>query len=226
LDQNQIIGLQDMAQPSAESGNEFILDNRKLIIGFMLLIVICGAFFVVGFMEGKRQAVQARSERPSSGPAGTPSEAVARAVATAPAKNGPAEDRSVREQLDWYKTVQGGDSAKRAVAEPPKNAEAEPTQAEKVTRPAAGTQKPAAVPKASSGAATYTVQVGAFRQRHEAESKADALKTRGYTFVIESPAIPDGLFLVKVGNFSSRADAVAMERRLRKDGFSCFIKTN
>ncbi len=218
-----------MAQLSAESGNEFILDNRKLIIGFMLLIVICGAFFVVGFMEGKRQAVQARSERPSSGPAGTPSEAAARAVATppvTPAKNGPAEDRSVREQLDWYKTIQGGDTATRAVAEPSKSAEAEPTQAEKVTRPAAGTQKPAAGPKASSGAAAYTVQVGAFRQRHEAESKADALKSRGYTFVIESPATPDGLFLVKVGNFNSRADAVAMERRLRKDGFTCFIKAN
>jgi cell division protein FtsN len=218
-----------MAQSSAESGNEFVLDNRRLIIGFMLLIVICGAFFVVGFMEGKRQAVQAKSERPSSGPAGTPSEAAARAgaaTAATPAKNGRAEDRSVREQLDWYKTVQGGDTATRTATEASKSAKADPTKAESVPRPAAGTQKPAALPKASSGAAMYTVQVGAFRQRHEAESKAGALKTRGYTFVVESPATPDGLFLVKVGNFSSRADAVAMERRLRKDGFSCFIKTN
>jgi cell division protein FtsN len=229
VDEKQIVGLQDVAHSSGVSGNEFVLDNRKLIIGFMLLIAICGAFFAVGFLEGKRQAVQARADRPSSGLAGTPSEAAARAVATTPAtpaKNGPAEDRSVREQLDWYKTVQRGDAATRTAAEPPKSANTEPAQAEKVTRPAAGTQKPAAVPKATSGEATYTVQVGAFRQRHEAESKADALKTRGYSFVIESPATADGLFLVKVGNFNSRADAVAMEKRLRKDGFNCFIKTN
>ena len=216
-----------MAQPSAESGREFVLDNRKLIIGFMLLIVICGAFFVVGFMEGKRQAVQARSERPTSGPAGMPSEAAARSGATppaTPAKNGPGEDRSVREQLDWYKTVQGGDKATKTTAEAPKVSKAEPAQLEKVTRPAAETQKPADMPKASSGGTTYTVQVGAFRQRHEAESKAAALKTKGYTFVIESPATADGLFLVKVGSFNSRADAVVMERRLMKDGFSCFIK--
>jgi cell division protein FtsN len=217
-----------MAQSSAESGNEFVLDNRKLIIGFMLLIVICGAFFVVGFMEGKRQAVQARAERPSSGTAVTPSEAAAGAGATtptAPIKNGPADDRSVREQLDWYKTVQGGDGATRTAAEPSKSAKGGPIQAESVPRPPAGTQKPAARPKISSGAAAYTIQIGAFRQRHQAESKAEALKSRGYTFVIESPSTPDGLFLVKVGTFNSRADAVAMERRLRKDGFSCFIKT-
>lgn len=215
-----------MAQSGAESGNEFVLDNRRLIIGFMLLIVICGAFFVVGFMEGKHQAVQARAERPPSGPAVTPSEAAAGGATppTAPVKNGPADDRSVREQLDWYKTIQGGDAETKTVAEPLKSAKGGPIQAESVTRPPAGTQKPTAGPKVSSGAAAYTVQVGAFHQRHEAESKAKALKSRGYTFVIESPSTPDGLFLVKVGAFHSRADAVALERRLRKDGFTCFIK--
>lgn len=217
-----------MAESSGESGSEFVLDNRKLIIGFMLLIVICGAFFVVGFMEGKHQAVQALAGRPLSVPAVTPSEAATRAGATsptAPVKNGPADDRSVREQLDWYKTVQGGDAATRTATEPSKSANGGPIQPESVTRPPAGTKKPAAGAKVSSGAPAYTIQVGAFHQRHEAESKAEALKSRGYTFVIEPPSTPEGLFLVKVGTFNSRADAVAVERRLRKDGFSCFIKT-
>ena len=217
-----------MAQSSSDSRNEFVLDNRRLIIGFVLLIVICGAFFAVGFMEGKRQVVQARADRPSSGPATIPSESGARSGTTSttnPAKNGPADDRSVREQLDWYKTIQGGDAATRTAAEPSRSSKGESTKAEIVTRQPAGAQKPTTAPRVASGAATYTVQVGAFRQRHEADSKAEALKSRGYSYVIESPSTPDGLFLVKVGNFNSRADAVAMEKRLRKDGFSCFIKT-
>jgi len=117
-----------MAQSSSDSRNEFVLDNRRLIIGFVLLIVICGAFFAVGFMEGKRQVVQARADRPSSGPATIPSESGARSGTTSttnPAKNGPADDRSVREQLDWYKTIQGGDAATRTAAEPSRSSKLE-----------------------------------------------------------------------------------------------------
>jgi cell division protein FtsN len=73
---------------------------------------------------------------------------------------------------------------------------------------------------------TYTVQVGAFRQPREAESRAAALKEKGFECLIEAPKTEGQLYTVKVGRFESRAEAVAMQRKLTKVGFSCYIKTN
>jgi cell division protein FtsN len=87
----------------------------------------------------------------------------------------------------------------------------------------------ASASKPRAGAAsnvTYSVQVGAFRQRREAEAKATALRERNYEYVIEPTEGAEPLFLLKVGRYESRAEAVAMGLRLKRDGFSTFIKTN
>ena len=68
--------------------------------------------------------------------------------------------------------------------------------------------------------------MGAFRQRREAEAKAAALKARNYDYVIEPTEGSEPLFMLKVGRFESRAEAVATQLRLKRDGFSTFIKTN
>jgi cell division protein FtsN len=72
----------------------------------------------------------------------------------------------------------------------------------------------------------YSVQVGAFRQAEQAASRASALKARGYPCNLIPPGGTNELYLVTVGAFDSRADAVAMQLRLKKDGFSSFIKTS
>ena len=222
-----------MEQRGAE-GTEFVLDNRKLIIVFLLLVLMCGAFFVIGFMEGKRQSVQFAADRsPSATEAG--SGQVSSPDNTRPAETKsaapPVEGKSVRDQLDWYKNVQGGSSDPLKSAESVKPAPAvvypgvkkPPTTAPKTAKPESPTPR-SMVPAANL---SYSVQVGAFRQRREAESKADALKAKGFTCTIEAPQAADQLFQVKVGRFKSRAEAVAMQVRLRKAGFNdCFIKTN
>ena len=73
---------------------------------------------------------------------------------------------------------------------------------------------------------TYSVQVGAFRQKHEAEIKAQSLKSKGFDYRIESPHPPEQLYLLKVGNFGSRAQAIALQLRLKNSGFACFVKAN
>jgi cell division protein FtsN len=70
----------------------------------------------------------------------------------------------------------------------------------------------------------YTVQVGAFRQKSEAETKARQLKAKGFESRIEPPESPEDLYLIQVGRFKSRADAVAMQLRLKKSGFASFVK--
>jgi cell division septation protein DedD len=40
------------------------------------------------------------------------------------------------------------------------------------------------------------------------------------------PNAPEELYLLKVGKFSSRADATATQLKLKKSGFNSFIKIN
>ncbi len=198
-----------MSDRAVESGLELVLDNKRLIIGFLVLISFCGGFFILGFEEGKRQGSRGETQKavavvspnseapPSASPAANDSEMKKSAEQVVPAE----------QSLDWYKSVnrQEGES----LIESPEPSEDKPK-----------TKVPPPVPT------SYTVQVGAFRQKREVEAKAQLLKSKGFNYRIESPQSSEQLYLLKVGKFSSRADAVAMQIRLRKNGFACFIKTN
>ncbi len=221
-----------MEQQSAELGTELVLDNRKLIIGFVLLVGLCGACFVIGFMEGKRQAVQTKVEAMAPG-AGfpTPSEIPSSTAATnsgKAAETAPARDPAAREQLDWYKNVQRSDAETGKPAVKTEVVKPTPGAYPSAAKAAPAKEKSSPVPAVPVPAAkvSYSVQVGAFRQLSEAEAKASSVKAKGFECVIDAPKAPNQLYLVKVGNFVARADALSMQRKLAKAGFSCFIKTN
>jgi cell division protein FtsN len=197
-----------------ESGLELVLDNRKLIIAFVVLFAICGCFFIVGFIEGKRQGYQegalaaAESAPASSGDMPEPQSSATFARADTVEQSAKKEEAAVQ-KLDWYKNV--------------KKEEAEPSLVKK--------EEPAKKPKtqtapANSAPGTYSVQVGAFRHKNEVEIKAQAVRAKGYECRIEAPRTPDQLYLLKVGKFSSRADAVSLQQKLKKDGFNSFVKAN
>jgi cell division protein FtsN len=209
----------------SERGLEFVLDNRKLIVGFFVLIAVCGAFFVIGFVEGKRQVVGLETRViPATHPESQPTATTAAPVTT-PAKG--TEERSVRDQLDWYNRVNKSGEATKGLEPAPEPVK---TVVQPATPPpsahSAAAKDKAAAPKQAPAKPTYSVQVGAFRQRQEAEAKAASLKSKGYDYVIEPPVPPNSLFLLKIGKFPSRADAAAMQLRLKKDGVGSFIKTN
>jgi cell division protein FtsN len=227
-----------MNNSQVEPASQLVLDNPKLIGAFALLILLCGIFFVIGFMEGRRQGVPATGEvarnSTDSADSGTTDAEVDSPSEGQEAK--PIEGKSVREQLQWYESVNeraGGktknpkatESADAPVSSPgnPKvDTEATPSQPR---IPASAEMTP---PKTGvdGGTTTYTVQVGAFRQRQQAEAKAALLETKGYQYTIEAAGTGDQFYFLKVGRFSSRAEAVAVQLRLRKDGFATFIKTN
>ncbi len=221
-----------MEQRSAELGTELVLDNRKLILGFVLLVALCGACFIIGFMEGKRQAIQAKVEAIAPGSlAQAPIEIPSGTAAKIPGKGteaAPAKDQTVRGQLDWYNSVQRGATETGKAA--PKTETVPPTPGAQTSpatvTPTKGNNPPAPEVRVPAAKVTYSVQVGAFRQLNEAEAKVSSVKAKGFECVIEPPKAPNQLYLVKVGIFVARADAVAMQRKLAKAGFSCFIKTN
>jgi cell division protein FtsN len=215
-----------MTDQASEPGLEVVLDNRKLIIAFAVLIAVCGCFFVVGFIEGKRQGYQEGSQVAAESKTG------ANAGSMQTQKGEPAPGPAVEpvkedvnaQPLDWYKNVnrpEGEPESTPRILPPPAVKKAAPAQ----TAAAAAKAKPEPKP-AVAEPVTYTVQVGAFRQKSESEVKARALRAKGFNCRIESPESPGELYLIKVGKFKSRADAVAMQLLLRKSGFNSFIKTN
>ncbi len=210
-----------------DRGMEFVLDNRRLIVGFFVLVAVCGCFFVIGFVEGKRQAVGLEARVIPSTPAALQPQQQALGSDGAPAQ--PEGDRPVREQLDWYKRVNKPGEAARGLEPPPEPVKTvvQPSAAPTAPPEPAPAAKPKPnAPKQAALGQTYSVQVGAFRQRREVEAKAAVLKSKGYDPLIEAPVAPNTLFLLKVGRFTSRADAAAMQLRLKKDGLGSFIKTN
>jgi cell division protein FtsN len=212
-----------MTNSDSESGLELVVDNRKLIIAFALLIVICGGFFVVGFMEGKRQGYQEGAqtaaeslpkkdaviaETKSSEPAGTDQAAV-------PPKTEPPD-----QQLDWYKNVSRKDGEPESI---PPTISSDPKTKTIVVPPQATDDAKAEVKKEP---VTYSVQVGAFEKKQELENSAKLLREKGFDCRTEAPQGPGEFYLLKVGRFRSRAEAFAMQMKLKKNGFPSFIKTN
>ena len=100
-------------------------------------------------------------------------------------------------------------------------------------RPAAtATPRPTPTPRASPSPRTaaasptpgpvyvvtgnFTIQVGAYRDRTSAETVMARLKGKGFAAYVTSPQ-GEGLFNVRVGNFTARADAERVQDRLRDD---------
>jgi cell division protein FtsN len=211
-----------MPDRNVDSGFELVLDNRKLIIAFAILIAICGCFYVLGFIQGKRQGFQAGSL------AATPSVPKTTIDEMQPQTTGPAnsiygtkpvKERTGKQPFDWNKSVDRIGGAPQRVRSASRAGSAPKTAS-------SGTLGISKSQAAHSAPATYSVQIGAFRQKREAEAKAKELRGKGYEIRIESPHPPEQLYLLKVGTFKSRADAVAMQLRLKKNGISGFIKTN
>jgi cell division protein FtsN len=207
-----------MDQPA--EGSRLDLDNRKLIIAFVLLMCVCAGFYVFGFVEGKRQAQKLGEQKVNAGvpapadqqAAPAPSETKTQS-AKAPAAP-PRAEKAVKEQLDWYKKVHSpGELSPKDLMEDKKTA----------ARTRAGAARKSAQPPHTSG---YSVQIGAFKRKREVEAKAAILKAKGYDYVIQPPGADRDLYLLKVGRFESRAQAYAMQQKLKKDGFGSFIKTN
>ncbi len=211
-----------MAEQTAESGLELVLDNRKLIIAFLLLVAVCGCFFVLGFIEGKRQGLQEGSLASAEG---SPKADSGRAEVPAAPGSVLLDEGSGEQQRSMFES-----ESRREESIEPALQTGVPASRQNTVTPVAP-PKPAPKPDRGmdsipSARTTYSVQVGAFSQRGQAEKVDQVLRSKGYDCRIEPPGPAHQLYLLKVGKFNSRADAVAVQLRLKKDGFASFIKTD
>jgi cell division protein FtsN len=235
-----------MVDRGGESGRELVLDNRKLIGVFAVLVAICVVIFVLGFIEGKRQGkhegaqIAAESARTADF-GGTQAQTSKPADANTGASL-PKED-SAEQQLNWYKNVnrkgEASEITPQTTADGPAGETKDSDRSTKTAKEPVPEQKKDSAPEFAGapkpqkqGAVTpsdpvaYSVQVGAFRLKSEVETKAQELREKGYDCRIEDPQSSEDLYLLKVGKYASRAEAIAMQLRLKKSGFFSFVKTN
>jgi len=107
-----------------------------------------------------------------------------------------------------------------AVATPKPTPEARATPAP--PRPAVAST---AGPSAAAG--TFAIQVGAFKDKGSADSVVSRLKGKGFQAFVVPAEGDDGLFLVRVGTYTARADAERTEAKLRdQEKFKPYIVKN
>jgi cell division protein FtsN len=80
--------------------------------------------------------------------------------------------------------------------------------------------KPAAVASANRKGPVYTVQLGAFKARRNAEEMATRLRGKSPRILQEG-----GLYRVMSGSFASKKDATIHEASLRRAGYTTYVRT-
>ena len=105
----------------------------------------------------------------------------------------------------------------------PKSVPATVTPAPKLSPKAASSSTP---PKATGP--SFTIQVGAFKDKATADSMVTRLKGKGYAAYLVAPESPGaGLFRVRVGSYPARADAERVQAKLRdQEKFKPSIEKN
>jgi len=224
---------------------EIQLSNKQLVFYFMAGATGLILSFLAGVMVGR--GVDANAGEVQAARAVPVQEE--KVVAEEPPKPAPpaAEDLTYAQRLEGDKQEEALEKPKSASVSAPKPAAAGRTAAPRpgvappalqpapaatsAPKPAATTPAPA--PKAVSPkavaptAGTFTIQVGAFKDRASADSVVSRLKGKGFAAYVLSPGAAEGLFNVRVGSFAARADAEHVQGRLRdQEKFKPFIVKN
>jgi DedD protein len=192
--------------------------ERELTLGtgvilgiFLALVVLCGAFFGLGYKMGSRQPVPLGTAANSDG--AQPSSGLFRGFK--PAAGSPMSSTA-------------GSGSQPAAAKPG-SGEA------RGGAPVAGNAQPVAAPAAHAAppvvqtteqpAATgnFVVQVAAVSHEEDAQLLVSALRAKGYPVNAQTQS-GDKFFHIQVGPYTNMKDAAAAKQRLLADGYQPIIK--
>ena len=216
---------------------EIQLTNKQLVFYFLA----GSAALVLSFLAGVK--VGRGVEETASADAGGRRVVEDRIVPEEPPATRPpaAEDLTYAQRLESEKLDDSLDkpvpaaaspqATRAATPAPPKpaaTATPRPSAPPPTTAAAKATPRPAPKPAAPAGAAgSFTIQVGAFKDRASADAVMGRLKGKGFAAYVVAPAVPDGLFNVRVGSYGARPDAERVQTRLRdQEKFKPFIVKN
>jgi DedD protein len=219
-----------MASKNKSSGGDFVLEGRHLVGLFLLLVVIFGVVFTLGYLMGRSQ-YDAKLRASVGSPVGFETEAAPLDPKTK-SHSQPDDAPAPKKNSDWdfYHSAEPQTApdhlqpaAKPPVAPAPKLAAAS-------SKPAASSPKPAKPVKASqSGDATLIpkgsvmLQVAAVLHQDDALALAQALQQKKFpAFVI--PPGADKYYRVQVGPYPDNPAAIKARQDLEDKGFKSIIK--
>ena len=219
-----------MASRDKKNGGDFILESKHLVGLFLLLVVIFGVVFTLGYLLGRSQydsKVRAAVGPPSEYEAPTP---VASSKSKAKPESEEAQVPKNSSDWDFYHSSDPQATADHLQPAPKSVAPSAPPAA---TKPATGLLKAAKpVIPAKTGSptdgplipkGTIMLQVAAVMHQDDALALAQALQQKKFpAFVI--PPGNDKLFRVQVGPYPDNPSASAAQRQLEAKGFKSIIK--
>ncbi|MBV9769561.1 MAG: hypothetical protein JOZ32_08325 [Bryobacterales bacterium] len=204
--------------PKNDDGEfELVLGNRQLISVFLIVVVLLGVFFSMGYIVGRNSpagAVEtARNVKPAPDPA----------VSSADGSNPAPADQSSAD------TAPASTTDPTPSSSPPENANsARQTRASSAAikpkpSPVSGSAAPSAAVNSEGASQSGQPSAGQYWQvvatvRPDAEIIAEALGKRGFRTLI-APAPKDGIFRVLVGPLADASIQAQVRTNLESAGF-------
>jgi DedD protein len=217
-----------MASRQKKNGGDFILESRHLVGLFLLLVVIFGVVFTLGYLLGRSQ-YDSKLRAAVGTPPGFDMPAVTPA---AKSKSRPeSEDAQVpKKNSDWDFYHSADPQASADHLQPPAKSVTPSASPAVAPKPAAPTLKAAKAEKPSSGAdgplipkGAIMLQVAAVLHQDDALALAQALQQKKFPAFVLTPGA-DKLFRVQVGPYPDNQSASSARQELEAKGFKSIIK--
>jgi cell division septation protein DedD len=213
-----------MASRGGKSGGDFVLESRHLVGLFLLLVVIFGVVFTLGYLLGRSQydsRLRAAVEKPpEAGPltAAAPPKSIGKAESKEPVPPQTGSD------WDFYHSAEPKTTEDHL--QPPKKT-AGAAQPAALKPAAAGSPKSATAAKSSKtpliAKGAIMVQVAALQRESDALALAQVLQQKKFpAFVIRPGA--DRYYRVQVGPYADAQSAATARHDLEAKGFKSIIK--
>jgi DedD protein len=216
-----------MASKNKSSGGDFVLESRHLVGLFLLLVVIFGVVFTLGYLLGRGQYdSQLRAE--VGAPPGTAGPPSSPSGAKTKPQSRTEDPPSPKTNADWdfYHSADPQPASEHLEA-PPKPAAAKPAAAPKPASAPSKAAKPEKgssanqIPLAQKGA--IMLQVAAVLHQDDALALAQALQQKKFPAIVVPPSA-DKYYRVQVGPYADNQAATKARQDLEDKGFKSIIK--
>jgi DedD protein len=217
-----------MALRGKKSGGDFVLESRHLVGLFLLLVVIFGVVFTLGYLMGRSQFDS--KVRAAVGPpveSGAPASPAAEKSKTPP---GSVDAQAPKKNSDWDFYHSADPQAAADHLQPPPKTVTTSTPSAAASKPTATTSKTAKPAKLSGGTGgplipkgAIMLQVAAVLHQEDALALAQALQQKKFPAFVITPGA-DKLYRVQVGPYADNQAASAARQQLEAKGFKSIIK--
>jgi cell division septation protein DedD len=198
-----------------KNGGDFVLESRHLVGLFLLLVVIFGVVFTLGYLMGRGQ-YDTKIRAAVGAPAGSEEPANPPSMKSNP-KSGSENSQVPKKGSDWdfYHSADPQAAADHLQAAP--KAYVAPSKPAKPAKPSGGADGPL-IPKGA-----IMLQVAAVLHQDDALALAQALQQKKFPAYVIPPGA-DKLYRVQVGPYPDNQTATAARQQLEANGFKSIIK--